>query len=86
MPNTTCPGCAAQISDEVAVCPHCGAPLTASHSRPTQAPIQRTGGKVLAIGTVLLASAVIATVIGAWWGPALLFPGAAVFILGKFWS
>jgi uncharacterized membrane protein YvbJ len=81
-----CPACAKQISNDVTVCPHCGKPVAIPRSLPTEAPIQRTGGKILAVGTVLVASALIATVAGAWWGPALLFPGAAVFILGKFWS
>jgi hypothetical protein len=84
MPVTTCPACAAQISDQAATCTNCGKPLQPSPS--ADAPIHHTGGKILAIGTVLVAGAIIATVMGAWWGPALLFPGAAVFILGQFWS
>ena len=86
MPTISCPACIGQISNDAAACPHCGEPVAASRSLPTQVPIQRTGGKILAIGTVLVASAIIATMAGAWWGPALLFPGVAVFILGKFWS
>jgi uncharacterized paraquat-inducible protein A len=79
MPTVTCPACAAQVSDEAATCPNCGKPLT------PPAPIHRTGGKLQAVGAVILAGAIVATVMGAWWGPALLFPGIVVFILGRFW-
>ena len=50
------------------------------------APIRRAGGKLQAVGVVVLAGGAIATVMGGWWGPALLFPGAVIFILGKFWE
>jgi hypothetical protein len=36
-----------------------------------------------AVGTLIVAGGVIATVSGAWWGPALLFPGAILFIMGR---
>jgi|CXWL01.1.fsa_nt_gi hypothetical protein len=48
------------------------------------APIRSTGGKLQAVGVVILAGGVVATVAGGWWGPALLFPGAVIFALGKF--
>ena len=48
------------------------------------APIRRMSGKFLVVATVVLAIGIIATVAGAWWGPALLFPGVVLFALGKF--
>ncbi len=48
------------------------------------APIRRMGGKLQAAGVVILASGVIMALVGGWWGPALLFPGAVIFALGKF--
>lgn len=48
------------------------------------APIRRTGGKLQAVGVVVLAGGVVATAVGGWWGPAVLFPGAVIFMLGKF--
>jgi hypothetical protein len=48
------------------------------------APIRHMSGKFLAVGTVVLACGIIATVAGAWWGPAMLFPGVVIFVLGKF--
>lgn len=78
MPLTTCPACAAVISDDSGTCPHCGKPL-----RARDAPIRHAGGKLQAVATVLLAVGIIATVTGGWWGPALLFPGVVVFFLGR---
>jgi hypothetical protein len=83
MALVTCPECAAHIADQATVCPVCG---KAVKSKPAEvAPIHRVDGKLQAIGTVLLASGVIATVAGGWWGPALLFPGMVIFIIGRFW-
>lgn len=77
MSATTCPACAAAVSDGSGTCPHCGKPL-----RPGDAPIRHAGGKLQAVGTVILAVGVIATVVGGWWGPALLFPGVVLWFLG----
>ena len=55
-----------------------------SEENPSVAPIRRTGGKLQAVGVVVLAGGVVATAIGGWWGPAVLFPGAVIFMLGKF--
>lgn len=82
MPDITCLACAAQVSDQATACAHCGKPLPSAAA--PDAPIRHTSGKVLVIATVFLAAAVIATVMGAWWGPALLFPGVVVFMLGRF--
>lgn len=82
MPNITCPACAAQVSDQATACTRCGKPLPSAAA--PDAPIRHASGKVLVIATVFLAAAVIATVMGAWWGPALLFPGVVVFMLGRF--
>jgi hypothetical protein len=84
MASTTCPACAAEISGKVDVCPHCGKPITAALA-PETIPIRKPGGKLQAVGTVLLATGIIATVVGAWWGPALLFPAVVVFFLGRIW-
>lgn len=79
MARIQCPACSAETSDSLATCPDCGKPL------PTKAPITHLGGKLQVIGTLVIAGAIIATVSGGWWGPALLFPGVVVFILGRFW-
>ncbi|CAL1240838.1 zinc ribbon domain-containing protein [Candidatus Methylocalor cossyra] len=81
MPATQCPSCATPVPDHASACPQCGKPLP----RPVDAPIHHLGGKLQVIGTLLLAGAFIATVAGFWWGPALLFPGSVVFLLGRFW-
>ncbi|MGZ8216808.1 hypothetical protein [Methylomagnum sp.] len=82
MTSITCPACAAQVPDPATVCTRCGKPLPSSNT--PDAPVRHARGKVLIIATLFLAAAVIATVMGAWWGPALLFPGAVVFMLGQF--
>lgn len=83
MTVSTCPHCAAQISDQAATCPNCGKPIP-SPRRLEPAPIHRLSGKLQATGVVLVASGIIATVAGAWWGPAVILPGIMVFIFGKF--
>ena len=50
------------------------------------APIRRPGGKLQAVGAVILAAGVIATLVGGWWGPALLFPGVVILFLGRLWA
>ena len=79
MPPTTCPACAAVVPEDSATCPQCGKSLRAK-----TAPIRHAGGKLQAVATVLIATGIIATVTGAWWGPSLLFPGVVVFFLGRF--
>lgn len=76
-----CPACGTRNSEPATACTHCGKPL----SGPLP-PIHGVGGKLQAIGTLTLAAGIIATVIGGWWGPALLFPGLVLFILGRFWD
>lgn len=80
----TCPACAAQVPDQAATCPSCGRAIQ-PHRSPERAPIHHLGGKLQAIGVVMVASGIIATTTGAWWGPALLFPAVVIFILGRFW-
>jgi hypothetical protein len=53
-------------------------------SQQKAAPIRTLGGKLQAAGVVILAGGVAATAVGGWWGPALLFPGVVIFVLGKF--
>ncbi|BBL77378.1 hypothetical protein [Methylomagnum ishizawai] len=55
-----------------------------SEENQSVAPIRTTGGKLQVAGVVILASGVVASVVGGWWGPALLFPGAVIFALGRF--
>lgn len=50
------------------------------------APIHRISGKFRAVGAVVLAIGLIATLAGAWWGPALLFPGAVILFLGRWFG
>ncbi|HYE34010.1 hypothetical protein [Methylocaldum sp.] len=78
-----CPECAAQIPDQTDTCPSCGWSEKPAHPVET-APIYRLSGKLKATGTVLVAASILAIIAGAWWGAALLFPGAAFFILGWF--
>lgn len=90
MATISCPACAARIPDQALTCPSCGKPLPSSGTdskssvAETRMPIETFGGKLQVIGTVILAGAVVAIVAGAWWGPALLFPGIILFIMGRF--
>jgi hypothetical protein len=72
-----CPNCASEIPDQAAVCPHCG-------RSGKIAPIRSLGGKLQAIGTILIAVSILAMIAGTWWGAALLFPSAALFMIGRF--
>lgn len=77
-----CPECAAQVSAKAVECPKCGGAITLpGSSRPSL--IGGIGGKLQAVGVLLLASGVIGTVLGAWWGPAVLLPGIAFLMMGK---
>lgn len=71
-----CPACDSEIPDQANACPHCGRALRA-------APIRSLSGKLQAIGTILVAVSILAMMAGTWWGAALLFPGAAFFIIGR---
>lgn len=77
MSTVECPACHASLSSASSICPKCGGASTL--------PIRSLGGKFQAVGAVLFAFALIATVSGAWWGPAFLFPGAVLFALGRFY-
>lgn len=83
MPTITCPTCKAPFDSDNTRCPKCGNAAT-SVSAGMEAPIRRLSGKLAAVGTVVLAAGVVSTILGAWWGPALLFPGAIILALGKF--
>jgi hypothetical protein len=85
MAEMTCPKCAAEIAVPADRCTNCGALLPRNEEEPAVAPIRKLKGKVLVAGTVLLAAGVVATVLGAWWGPALLFPAVVIFFLGRMW-
>jgi hypothetical protein len=83
MATTICPVCSAPTPKDASACPKCGKAIQ-SGSREVL-PIKRVGGKLQAVGVVILATGAIATAIGGWWGPALLFPGIVVLFLGKIW-
>ena len=75
----TCPSCSAQTSDLSGTCDQCRNPLPAS-----QAPIKTLSGKLKLLGAVIIALAVIGTVLGTWWGPATFLPGIAFYMMAKF--
>ncbi|MDF9391763.1 MULTISPECIES: zinc-ribbon domain-containing protein [Methylococcus] len=77
----TCVHCGTQISAQANICPSCGKTVesTSSESEP---PIRKLRGKFQAIGILTLAAGIVATLGGAWWGPALAMPGAVLFMLG----
>ncbi len=81
MALVTCSDCGREISDQVSACPHCGKTMTPS--TPTRsAAIRSIGGKLKAVGALVIAFGVVATASGLWWGPALLLPGVALFMFG----
>jgi hypothetical protein len=49
-----------------------------------KAPIRQLSGKLQAAGVLLVASGIILSVVGAWWGPAVLLPGILLLIIGWF--
>lgn len=55
-------------------------------SQSKSAPIHRIGGKFKLVGTLFLAVGLIASLSGIWWGPAMLFPGAATFFIGRWFE
>lgn len=77
----TCANCGAKISSQTTVCPGCGRAVQSSGSS-DELPIRRLGGKFQAIGILLLTAGIVATLVGAWWGPALAMPGVVLFMLG----
>lgn len=46
--------------------------------------ISQFSGKLQAAGVVLVATGIIMSVSGAWWGPAVLLPGLLLLIIGWF--
>lgn len=46
--------------------------------------IGQLSGKFQAVGVLFVAGAIIMSVGGVWWGPALLFPGVLLLIIGWF--
>ncbi len=81
MASVTCPACAFEIKDRARTCPQCGH-ILAGPDAPRKAAIGSMGGKFKATGTVVITLALIATVSGFWWGPALFLPGVALFMFG----
>jgi len=47
-------------------------------------PISRFSGKLQAAGVLFVAAGIIMSVGGVWWGPAMLFPGVFLLIIGWF--
>jgi hypothetical protein len=80
MAMMTCPSCGAQTSDLSVRCAQCNQPLPPSR----EAPIKKLSGKLSLLGVVIIATAIIGTALGTWWGPAALLPGVAFFMMAKF--
>jgi len=47
-------------------------------------PISQFSGKLQAAGVLFVAAGIIMSVVGVWWGPAMLFPGVLLLIIGWF--
>ncbi len=47
-------------------------------------PISQISGKLQAVGVLCVAAGIIMWVGGLWWGPAMLFPGVLMLIIGWF--
>jgi len=47
-------------------------------------PISQFSGKLQAAGVLFVAAGIIMSVGGVWWGPAMLFPGVLLLIIGWF--
>ncbi|MGY6216074.1 zinc-ribbon domain-containing protein [Methylolobus aquaticus] len=77
-----CPECGAEISDKAVECPKCGG-ASGAQSEGGRRLIAGIGGKFQAVGILLLAAGVIATVVGNWWGPAVLLPGIVLLMMGR---
>ncbi|UZR29599.1 hypothetical protein [Methylococcus mesophilus] len=78
----TCANCGAKVSAPAGICPSCGKSIESS-AYESEPPIRKLGGKFQAIGILTLAAGIVATLAGAWWGPALVMPGVVLFMLGK---
>lgn len=81
MASVTCPACSSEIKDHSRTCLQCGYVFETT-AEPRRAAIGSLGGKLKATGTVVVTLALIATVSGFWWGPALFLPGVALFMFG----
>ncbi len=46
--------------------------------------ISQLRGKFQAVGVLFVAAGIITSVGGLWWGPALMFPGVLLLIIGWF--
>ncbi|CAI8890894.1 MULTISPECIES: hypothetical protein [Methylococcus] len=77
-----CVHCGTKISAPASICPGCGKSAESSAGE-NEPPIRKLGGKFQAIGILALAAGIVATLGGAWWGPALAMPGVVLFMLGK---
>lgn len=83
MQLNTCTKCGATVPETASDCPKCGN-LVEQPPSGNEPAIRGFGGKLQAIGTLTLAGGIVATVAGAWWGPALVLPGVVLLMLGKF--
>ncbi|MDD2767852.1 MAG: hypothetical protein PHT19_03895 [Methylococcus sp.] len=80
MALSICTKCGTEIAARTSACPSCGKAVEAPDDAP---PIRKLSGKFQAAGVLILASAIVATVAGTWWGPAMAFPGVALLLLGR---
>jgi uncharacterized membrane protein YvbJ len=88
MTNIKCPECGSSTPSEEERCHHCGGAIKNScvHSPASSQSVQGIKRVILIAGTLFVAVGVIGTVLGTWWGPALIFPGVVSFFLGRIWS
>jgi hypothetical protein len=76
-----CSGCRKEVSDQAAVCPNCGAPLTPI---PDSVRSKRAGGTWGGIGFALIAlGIVIGLVSNRMLGSVVALAGAGVFLIGR---
>jgi hypothetical protein len=80
MALTHCPTCSYQNDSSQKSCAQCGHALDGAN----KAPIRTLSGKFRFLGVVIIAIAVIGTVLGTWWGPPGLLPGVAFYMMANF--
>jgi predicted amidophosphoribosyltransferase len=81
MPLIQCSGCRKEVSEEAAVCPNCGAPLT---PLPESVRSTRAGGAWSGIGFALVAlGIVIGLISNRLLGALVALAGALVLIVGR---
>lgn len=81
MALTRCSGCGNEVSDQVAICPNCGAPLTPI---PDSVSSQRTGGTWNGVGFALVAVGIVIGVLSnRVLGSVVALGGVILLIVGR---